>query len=173
MRLIRRRPCGSEDLRLLLGEFLVGQHSLLVELCDLGEQVDVDGPRVRRWSGWGRRILLGRILLGRVLLGRVLLGRVRGLILLRPAPLLPARHAIAHGGEGAGDDGGAGDATDESHVKRPFVSRGRSSGAELVEAGDDRLDWDAAARDELAAGHLGGAGEGEGPEVFIDDHQRG
>ena len=43
-----------EDLRLLGGEFLVGQHALVVELRELGQHVQVAFRRGRR-SGWAAR----------------------------------------------------------------------------------------------------------------------
>src|SRR3954452_554760 len=84
----------AEDLGLLVGELLLGQDALLLQLAELLELLDGVGRRGRRRR---RRRVLG--------LGRLLL-----VFLLLPAVGLAPRDAVADRGSGAGDHGGAGDA---------------------------------------------------------------
>src|SRR4051812_14451726 len=88
----------AEDLGLLVGELLLGQDALLPQLPELLELSDGVGRRGRR----GRRRRRRRRVLR---LGRLLL-----VFLLLPAVGLAPRDAVADGGRGAGDHGGAGDA---------------------------------------------------------------
>src|SRR3954451_3683478 len=102
-------PLAVEDLGLLDGELLVGEHALLVQPGEVLELCDrVHRGRGRRGRRRGLRVLL-------------LLGLVVGALLL-PAIRLPAGYAVAHRRRRAGDDGGAGDAAKQSgHGSSPLV----------------------------------------------------
>src|SRR3954451_3003323 len=98
------RGSGIEDLALLELELGVVEDAGVVqlpELAQLGELGVGVGPR-RRGRGRGR---LG------VLLLRFALG-----LLVGPPVALPSRDAVGHGGRRAGDDGGAGNPAEQSHV---------------------------------------------------------
>src|SRR6185436_18411119 len=95
---------SGQQLRLLVGELLVGQDALVAqrrELLELGDRVLLGGRRGRR----GRRLLVDD------LLG---CGLLRIAVLLAPSPGLPARDAVAYGRRCAGDDGGAGDPAEQT-----------------------------------------------------------
>ena len=92
-------------------ELLVGQEALGLEVAEALQPADhVRLRRRRRRRSWGGRRRRGRLLLGHLgLVGLLLLGvdvGVTGGVLLG----LAALHAPTHGGGGAGDDRGAGDA---------------------------------------------------------------
>src|SRR3954452_7882788 len=88
----------AEDLGLLVGELLLGQDALLLQLAELLDLLDRVGRRGR--GGRRRRGRLGVLRLGRLLL----------VFLLLPAVGLTPRDAVADGRRGTGDRGGAGDA---------------------------------------------------------------
>src|SRR5262249_11905505 len=132
---------AAEDLGFLGCELLLGEDAAVSQLGELGELLDRVGGR------WRRRGLLD---VRGGLLDVLWLFVVRGWVLRGPALRLPAGDAVAHGGCGAGNDGRAGHSTNESwHRKSPFLS---GFGFQRIKLSEDRLDRDATARDELAAG---------------------
>src|SRR5215207_8992183 len=87
-------PGSAEQLCLLRGELLVGQHALAVQLCELLELLDRVGGRR------GGRLLVGGF--------RVPLLLVPARVLCAPARSLATAHSVRDGGRGACDHRRAG-----------------------------------------------------------------